>query len=77
MGTAIGPTMRMVSKREQRGHIAVCHEPDVAALTAVSTIGTTARHKLLATEGNTARSAISPTNVQTTLIDKPRHDLTE
>ena len=66
-------TVRMVAEGQQRGHVAIGDEPDVATLAAVAAVGATERHRAFATERHTAGSTVASAYVQLRFVDKPAH----
>ncbi len=69
-----GTAVRVVAERQQRGHVAVGDEPDVAAVTAVATVGAAAGHVRLTPERDAAGAAVTAPNVQLCFVDEPGHD---
>ena len=67
------PAVRVVAECQQRGHVAVGDEPDVAALATVAAVGTTEGHRAFAAERHTASSAVASAYVQLRFVDKPAH----
>ena len=68
-----GAAVRMVAKRQQRRHVAVGHQPHVAAGAAVAARRPATRHPGLAPERNAPRSPVARGDMQVALIDKPGH----
>ncbi len=68
-----GPAVGMVAERQQRGHVAIGHQPDVAALAAVAAVGAAERHGALTTERDAAGSAVAAAYIQLRFVDEPAH----
>ena len=73
MRAAGGPAMRVVAEPEQRRHVAVGDEPDVAAVPAVAPVGSAFGNMSLAAERDGARTTITGLHMQATLVDEPGH----
>src|SRR4051794_34298047 len=73
MGSVFGATMRMVTESQQRGHVAVGHEPHVTALAPVTAVGSAEGHMGFAQHRDAAGAAVSAPHVQARLVDKSRH----
>lgn len=72
--TGGGAPVGMVAEGDQRGGVAIRHQPDVATLATVTAIGTTHRRVCLTSERHRAGATVSATHVQTTFVHELRHD---
>ena len=70
----VGPAVGMVAEGEQRGHVAVGDQPDVAALAAVAAVGPALGHVRLAAERDAAGAAVAAPHVELALVDESGHD---
>ena len=68
-----GPPVGVVAERQQRGHVVVGDEPDVAALAAVAAVRAAHRHRTLAPERHAARAAVAAAHVELALVDELGH----
>ena len=66
----LGATVRMVAEREQRRHVVVGDQPDVAALAAVAAVRAAVHDRTLAPERDAARAAVAATHVELALVDE-------
>ncbi len=73
VGTARGPTMRVIAEAEQRGHVAICDKPHIAAVTPVTTVGSAFGHVCLAPERDGARATVTGLHMEATLVDEAGH----
>ena len=73
VGAAAGPAVGVVAEGEQRGHVAVGDEPDVAAVAAVAAVGAALGDVGLAPERDAARAAVAALHVEAALVDELRH----
>ena len=69
-----GPAVGVVLEGEQRGHVAVGDHPDVAALAAVTAVGTALGHVGLASDRDATGAAVAAPHVDLTLVDESGHD---
>ena len=69
----VGPAVGVVAEGEQRGHVAVGDEPDVAALAAVAAVGAAVDDRALPPEADAARAAVAAADVQPALVDEGGH----
>ena len=69
----LGAAVRMVAEGEQRGDVAVGHEPDVAALAAVAAVRPAHGDVGLPPERDAARAAVAAAHVQLRLVDELGH----
>ena len=67
-------SVRVIAKSQQRRHVAVGHQPDVAALAAVATIGSTHGNRTFTAERHTAGPSVAGAHVQLALVDELAHD---
>lgn len=74
VGAALGPTVGMVLERQQRGDVAIGHEPDIAASATVATVRTTLGDMGFASKRHTAGAAIAAPNIQLAFVDESGHD---
>ena len=65
-----GPAVRVVAEGQQRGHVAVGDQPDVAALAAVAAVGAAPGDVRLAPEGDAARAAVAASDVEAAFVDE-------
>jgi hypothetical protein len=63
----------VVAERQQRRHVVVGDEPDVAALAAVATVRTTERDGALTAEGHAACATVAAAHVELALVDELGH----
>jgi hypothetical protein len=68
--------VRVVAKSQERGHVAVGDQPDVAPSPAVATVGSAHGHGALATERHASGPTIAGFHVQLALIDELTHGTT-
>jgi len=64
----------VIAKSQQRRHVAVGHQPDVAALAAVATIGSTHGNGTFTAERHASGSPVAGAHVQLALVDELAHD---
>ena len=69
-----GPAVGVVAEGEQRGHVAVGDQPDVAARAAVTAVGSALGHVGLATDRHAAGPAVAAAHVDVALVDEAGHD---
>ena len=69
----LGPAVRVVAERQQRGHVVVGDEPDVAALAAVAAVRAAEGDRTLAPERHAARAAVAAAHVELALVDELGH----
>ena len=69
----VGPAVGMVAERQQRRHVVVGDEPDVAALAAVAPVRTAHHDRALPPERHAARAAVAATYVELALVDELGH----
>ena len=69
----VGPAVRVVAERQQRGHVVVGDQPDVAALAAVAAVRAAEGHRALAPERHAARAAVAAAHVELALVDELGH----
>ena len=65
----------MVAERQQRRHVVVGDEPDVAALAAVAAVRTAHHDRALAPERHAARATIAAAHVELALVDEIGHQI--
>jgi hypothetical protein len=63
----------VIAKRQQRSHVAVCHDPDVSTGAAITAVWTTSRDVGLTPERDTPRSATATPSAQLRFINESRH----
>ena len=68
-----GLSVRMVPKRQQRGHVPVGHKPDVAALPAVPAVRAPSGRMCLAAERHRTRAALTCLYEHPGLVNKVAH----
>ena len=68
-GAAVG----VVAERQQRGHVVVGDEPDVAALAAVAAVRSAEGDRTLPAERHAARAAVAAAHVELALVDELGH----
>jgi hypothetical protein len=68
-----GAAKRVILKAQQRGLIVISHKPDIAAITAVATIGPAFGHVRFTAKTDASRPAITGFGVQLSAIDEGRH----
>jgi hypothetical protein len=73
VGAVGGPAERVVAEGEERGHVVVGHQPDVAARTAVAAVGAAAGHVGLPPEGHRPGPPVARLGVQVCLVDELGH----
>ena len=73
VGAAGGAAVGVVAEGEERGHVAVGDEPDVAALAAVAAVGAAVDDRTLPPEADAARPAVAPADVEPALVDEGGH----
>ena len=64
----------MVLERQERGHVAVGDEPDVATLAAVAAVRAALGHVGLAPDRDTSGAAVAASHIDLTLVDEAGHD---
>jgi hypothetical protein len=69
----VGATVWVIAECEQRRHVVVGDQPDVAAVAAVTTVRAAHRLWTLPAEADAARAAIASAYVQLALVDELRH----
>ena len=69
-----GVTMRRVVIRQQRRHLRVGHQHDVAAVTAVAAVRSAQRLELLAMHRGAAVTTVTGLNMKDNAIDEAGHD---
>jgi hypothetical protein len=67
----LGPPMRMILECQKRRDVSICHEPNIAATTAIATVRSTLGDVCLTAEGDAASAAIASSNIQLAFIDEP------
>jgi hypothetical protein len=65
--------MGVIPKRDQRGDVAIGHQPDIAAAATVTAIGTTPTDIGLTTEGHTTGAPVAAPHVEAALVDELGH----
>ena len=70
---AVGLAVGVVTERQQRRHVAIRHEPDVAAVAAVAAVGAAPVDVRLAPERHAAGATIAALDVEATLVHEVRH----
>ena len=65
--------VRVIAEAEQRRHVAVSHQPDVATGRAVTAVGATSGHERLTSKRHTPGAAIASLDVHLGFIDKGTH----
>ena len=60
----VGPAVGVVAEGQERGHVAVGDQPDVAALAAVAAVGAAVDDRTLPPEADAARAAVAPADVE-------------
>ena len=73
MDAVVGPTVRVVAERQQRRHVVVGDEPDVAAVAAVAAVRAAHGDGALTAEADAARAAVTAASVQLALVDELGH----
>ena len=68
-----GPAVRVVAERQQRRHVVVGDEPDVAALAAVAAVRAAEGDRPLPPERHAARAAVAAAHVELALVDELGH----
>ena len=68
-----GPAVRMVTERQQRRHVVVGDQPDVAALAAVAAVRAAHHDRTLAPERHAARATVAAAHVELALVDELGH----
>ena len=68
-----GPAVRVVAERQQRRHVVVGDQPDVAALAAVAAVGPAHRDGALPPEADAAGAAVAAAHVELALVDELGH----
>ena len=68
-----GPAERVVTERQQRGHVVIGHQPDVAAVTPVAAVGTSIGDVGLPSERDAPGSPVATTHVDLGLVDEGGH----
>ena len=63
----------MVAEGEQRGHVPVGDEPDIASLAAVTAVRAAMHDQALAAEADAASAAVTAADVQPGLVDEVTH----
>jgi hypothetical protein len=66
--------VRVVTKGQERCHVAIRNQPNLATPATIATIGPTEGNGALATETDAAGSAIAGTYIQLAFVDKGTHD---
>ena len=69
----VGAAVRMVAERQQRRHVVVGDEPDIAALAAVAAVRTALHDRTLASERHAARAAVTAAYVELAFVDELGH----
>ena len=69
----IRPTVRVVAEREERRHVVIGDQPDVAAVAAITAVRSAHRLGTFTAEADAARAAITTSDVQLALVDELRH----
>src|SRR5262245_6555707 len=64
----------MVTEGEQRGDVAVGHEPDVAAIAPVAAVGSALVDVRLPPERDGPGPAVAPLHMEAALVDEPGHE---
>ena len=70
VGAVLGPAVRVVPEGEQRRHVAVGDEPDVAAVAAVAAVGPALGDVGLPAERHAAGAAVAAPDVHAHLVDE-------
>ncbi len=73
VGAVVGLAMGMITKRQQRGDVAIGDQPDRAAVTAVTAVGAAPGDVGLPAERHTARAAVTGLHVDVALVDERGH----
>jgi hypothetical protein len=73
VGAAGRPPVRVVAERQQRGDVAVGHQPHLAPAAAIASVGAAVGDRTLAAEADAARATISAADVESTLVDEAGH----
>jgi len=73
MHAVTGTSVRVVSESEQRGHIVVGNQPDVAAIAAVAAVWAAVHHRTLPPERHASGPSVTSAEVQLTFVDELRH----
>ena len=63
VNAVVGTTVRVVAKREKRGHVTVGHKPDIATLAAIASVGSAECNRPLSAKTDTAGTAVASTYV--------------
>jgi hypothetical protein len=71
--TVAGPAVRMVPEGQQRGHVAVGDQPDVAPLAPIAPVRPAVDHRPLPPEADAAGATVASLDVQLAFVDEPRH----
>jgi hypothetical protein len=70
---AVGASVGMISEGEQRRHVVVGHEPHIAALAAVASVGPAEHDGTFTPERHATRSTVAPPHVELALVDELGH----
>ena len=68
--TVCRPPVWMITKWQQRRHIVVGHEPHIATVSAVATVGASINDRALTSKRHAPRAAVTPSNIELALINK-------
>ena len=60
----------MITKWQQRRHIVVGHEPHIAAVSAIATVGASINDRALTSKRHAPRASVTPSNIELALINK-------
>ena len=69
----LGPPVRVVAERQQRGDVVVGDQPHVAALAAVAAVGPAEGDRALPPERHAARATVAAAHVELALVDELGH----
>ena len=73
VGAVVGPAERLVLERQQRRHVVVGDQHDVAPAAPVASVGPALGHVRLTTEGHRAGAPVARLHVQVALVDELGH----
>ena len=73
VGTTGRPPVRMVAEGQQRGDVAVGHQPDLAAAAAIASVGAAVGDRTLPAEADAARAPVPAADVESALVDEGGH----
>jgi hypothetical protein len=68
--TICRPSVRMVTKWQERSHVVVGHEPHIATVSTIATVGATINDRAFTSKRHAPCAAVTPSNIELALINK-------